>query len=218
MRAILLDFQVLISSVIAIVAAIIGLCGVVYSQRQNWRNSERERTHREEMERFRREQDRHRIADSLLSALSGELGVMHERVDRFRNALSFHKVMFEKASKYNESVSYEMPWTIIPKFSTPIFDAHVQDIGVLPPSLSYSVARVYATLKSLGTAPERNQQYDAKLVRATHDILGKMFSDLTEDLHDVVLRLHAVRLGQEDPGVGAGSEWSKKHDGSDGDA
>jgi hypothetical protein len=218
MRAILIDFQLLISSAIAIVAAIIGLGGVVYSERQSWRNSERERKHREEMQKELHEQERRRTLDALLSALSGELAVMHERIHKFKNALSSHKSMFENASKYSNSELYDMPWRIMPKFSTPIFDAHVQSIGFLPPTLSHSVAGIYATLKYLGTTSERNQQYEANLVRATYDILEKLLSDLTRDLHDVVLRLHAVRLGQEDPGVGAGAEWSKKHDGREGGA
>ena len=150
MFGILKDFQPLVASFFAIIAALIGFGGVIYAHRQVWRNSEIDRGHRQQMRDDNVKAEEQRTLNSLSSALSAELSTMLSQLNGIRPVIRAQKIIYEEMSKQGVDQAQYVD-KMLPEFKTPIFDAHVTKIGALPASLSFSVAKVYSSLKSFGS-------------------------------------------------------------------
>jgi len=208
MVGILKDFQPLVASFFAVIAALIGFGGVIYAHRQMWRNSEIERTHRQQMRDADAEAEEQRTLASLTSALSAELSAMWNQLNGIRPLVDAQRVVYEEMSKQGvDRAPY--PGKMVPEFQTPIFDAHVAKIGILPASLSFSVAKVYSSLKSIGGRRAELGEQDIRLAATLLKAMSLSLDVLANDIHDTVMRLHAVRMGHSDPGIGSGDQFYK---------
>jgi hypothetical protein len=206
MYKILEDFQVLATGFLAIVAASIGFAGVRYAQRKTLENAEQERRHREDMARNERnESDKHLLL-ATISALSGELMVMHERVGKMRAAASYVKKQHQESGLDRATIPGDR---ILFPLHTPIFDTHLEKIGVLPASLSFSVARAYSLIKTFSTVPQYREELPTSALISAYSISIKILEETGDAILDTVMRLHAVRQGHPDPGIGKGEEFWK---------
>jgi hypothetical protein len=210
MLEVLKDFQTLATGCLAIVAASIGFAGVWYAQRKTLENAERERRHREQMEKRRREEELGIRREAIISALSGELAVLNQRVGTGTQLMNIQRAIWEGFAKsYGDGpVDMGEKSLVRPTFDAPVFDEHVEQIGILPPALAYSVVKCYANLKGLGSTVQLDHKYPAMLA-AFYKFYVAVLEGVSTEIHDTVLRLHAVRLGHPDPGIGKGEEFWK---------
>jgi hypothetical protein len=216
------EFQFLATGLFAVLAAAIGFAGVWYAQNRIARIAHEERDHREKVAREERE---HREAmarrqmeeektdrrTSFIHAISGELSALFPMVNNAHQTTATFAFLYEQLGKgiEKEMVQPSMPFY---KFNTSVYDRHVDEIGLLPPTLTHSLVSVYTrmgvTVQAVQPLPEMPKLAIGAasiLARATTDAYAK----LSQDIHDVVMRLHAVRLGYGDPGPGKGVEFGE---------
>jgi hypothetical protein len=225
-------FQPLATGIFAVIAAAIGFAGVWYSQNRIARNAREDRDHREKIAREEREHRETMAKRGLeeeienrrtifIHAISGELTALHQMIGVMHQ---FSLLALKAYEGFAETLGNELkvqPKLPFYKFASPVYDHHIADVGLLPASLTYSVVSAYTRLKTAANfdqytseIPNLALSHMSSLARGMTDA----YLQLAKDIHDVVMRLHAVRLGYNDPGPGKGEEFGKTLPSTVGDA
>jgi hypothetical protein len=204
------QFQILITGAFAVVAALVGFGGVWYAQFRIAKSAQEEREHRERVsaqERARTVSDR-RI--TLIHALTGELSSLYEQSNRMQDWFRIQHIIYDAMAKdLGEDHEHELHMLTNVSFETIIFDTFVCDIGLLPPSITASIAKIYGQFRAYKPI-EYGKPVSLELLAKMYEAIQKSFTDLSGSTHDLIMRLHAIRLGHDDPGEGKGSEFADK--------
>ncbi|UVK43645.1 hypothetical protein BPNPMPFG_005459 [Mesorhizobium sp. AR07] len=203
------EYQGLLGALVALLAALLGFGGVIYSQRALAKMSADERTHYEALAKAEAE-DRHRQnLASLMNAIVGELQALAVAVADASRLLAAQIQIAEALA--NEGRDRKTQPRISFQFQTPIFNAYVGSIGLMEPEVAFKVAKLYGHLLSFGThgAAETPEMEASLAVRVMHSVeasLSSMQREMTE-LQQVLkpsvaqqdqsaLLASATRLGQ----------------------
>lgn len=162
-------YQGLIGAIVTLVAAFLGFGGVIYSQRKLMAMSE--------MQRLQQKRDE---LTSFLNAVLGELSSLQGAIESALNVLSAQIAIAEELSKMGAGQKTQP--RIAFRFATPVFDSHVDRIGLLSPDLSFKVSSVYGQLKGFSTqvqdqVPEMDPTIAIRIMRSVRDTLRKLSSD-----------------------------------------
>jgi hypothetical protein len=210
MYEVLKDFQVLIASILALGAAGIGFTGVWYTQKKTLENAERERKHREAMEHSGVQRGARHTIETVASGLSGELSSLYGSISNTVGNLRVITAMYKGIADEGSVAKLEIESKIALGFDTPVFDAYVDKLGALPPSLVYSTVEIYLALKLIDRNPfVFPKPAYVKAISLGYQTLAKTLEHLSPRIQDTIMRLHAVRLGHPDPGIGKGEEFWK---------
>lgn len=174
-------YQSLVGIIVALLAAIIGFVGVIYSQRKLSQMTEAGRRHEAEL----REEEEARAARAQLlalkSAFSGEMATLRQSLVQAMNLLDAQiDVTRRMLAARPDALTKPL---IGFRFSTPIFTSHVGRIGLLGAELTYPVAKLYGDLAALdmnakGTVPDM----EAKTAIAVMEQVKGNLASLLEDL------------------------------------
>ena len=178
------DYQPLIGAIVALLAAIIGFSGVIYSQLRIAKVAEDGRAHQEKMAREQGERQRRAERESFLNAIQGELSALQlSIINSIKILLAQISIAEELARMTNGKKTQPR---VIFRFATPVFDSHVARIGLLSPELSFKVSNLYGQFKSFSTqamdqVPEMEPAMAVQIMRSVHGSLQKLYAD-TEEL------------------------------------
>ena len=152
------------------------------------------RLHQAQIEAEAAENNRQQGAKVLAAALLGELLVRSKQHASSRAGLLLMRLMLEKLAA--EGGKPTSP-TVIARTATPVFDANVAKMGLLPPSLASDVTEVFSML-----AVERNwpAQVDPRMLVAALEETGNHIPNQVHDMAHVCQRLLAFQTGESDPG------------------
>lgn len=177
----MIDLQSLLSSLVAITAALIGFWGVIYSQRKLALMAHEERVHNDKVLKDSLDAERKRQHTSFVNALLGELSALDESIS---NSI---KLLQAQIDLYSSLASQNDPRKIRPRiifyFATPVFDSHVQHIGILSPENSFSLSSIFGRIKSYSTqsqdsVPETDPSTAIRVMHSTETSLSKLQGDL----------------------------------------
>jgi hypothetical protein len=162
-------YQGLIGAMVTLVAAFLGFGGVIYSQRKLMALAEMQRL-----------QQRRDELISFLNAVLGELSSLQGAIDSALNVLNAQIALAEELSR--SAAGRKTQPRIAFRFATPVFDSHVDRIGLLSPGLSFKVSSVYGQFKGFNTqaqdqVPEMDPNLAIRIMRSVHDTLRKLSSD-----------------------------------------
>ncbi|MFN4142440.1 hypothetical protein [Aestuariivirga sp.] len=122
----------LLGSLMTVVAAFIGFWGVIYSQRKLMKMAEDERVHQERLVKDQIADDRRREFLSFINAILGELSALKVAIESSGKVLQAQIAVAEELTR-NASGRRTQPRVVF-KFATPVFDSHVDRIGLLSPT------------------------------------------------------------------------------------
>ena len=179
-----IDYQPLIGAIVALLAAIIGFSGVIYSQRRIAKVAEDGRAHQEKMAREQGERQRRAERESFLNAILGELSALQLSINNSIKILLAQISIAEELARMTNGKKTQP--RVIFRFATPVFDSHVARIGLLSPELSFKVSNLYGQFKSFSTqamdqVPEMEPAMAVQIMRSVHGSLQKLYAD-TEEL------------------------------------
>ena len=140
------------------------------------------------------ENNRKQEAKVLAAALLGELLIRSKQHASSRAGLLLMKFMLERLAA--EGSKPTSP-TVIARTATPVFDANVSKMGLLPPSLASDVTEVFAML-----AVELNwpAQVDPRMLATALEETGNNIPNQVRDMAHVCQRLLVFQTGESDPG------------------
>ena len=178
------DYQPLIGAIVALLAAIIGFSGVIYSQLRIAKVAEDGRAHQEKMAREQGERQRRAERESFLNAILGELSALQLSINNSIKILLAQISIAEELARMTNGKKTQP--RVIFRFATPVFDSHVARIGLLSPELSFKVSNLYGQFKSFSTqamdqVPEMEPAMAVQIMRSVHGSLQKLYAD-TEEL------------------------------------
>jgi hypothetical protein len=144
---------------------------------------------------------------------------MHHAVANVHTYLAMNSSLYEQMVKYSSKEQQVDIFKFNSRFNTPLCDSHIADVGLLPPSLAYSLVSVYSRLKTSFVPQPTPETPKIPLAAVCVMVRGlsEAYLTLRNDIHDTVMRLHAVRLGHIDPGPGQGGEFGSRVFSSTGD-
>ncbi|MFN4142421.1 hypothetical protein [Aestuariivirga sp.] len=162
-------YQGLIGAIMTLVAAFLGFGGVIYSQRKLMAMAE--------MQRLQQKRDE---LTSFLNAVLGELSSLQGAIESALNVLSAQIAIAEELS--GSGAGRKTQPRIAFRFATPVFDSHVDRIGLLSPDLSFKMSSVYGQFKGFNTqvqdqVPEMDPTLAIRIMRSVRDTLRKLSSD-----------------------------------------
>lgn len=178
----------------ALVAAVIGFGGVIYSQRALAKESARARSHEEALARSEAEANRQQRLASVLNAILGEVQALGLALADASRLLAAQIQIAEALAK--ESGDRKTRPRISFRFETPIFTAYVGSIGLLDPETAFRVANFYGRLMSLGVhnsadAPEMGAGLAVRVMRSVEVSLSAVQSEADGLVQ--ILRTHMLR-------------------------
>ena len=178
------DYQPLTGAIVALLAAIIGFSGVIYSQLRIAKVAEDGRAHQEKMAREQGERQRRAERESFLNAILGELSALQLSINNSIKILLAQISIAEELARMTNGKKTQP--RVIFRFATPVFDSHVARIGLLSPELSFKVSNLYGQFKSFSTqamdqVPEMEPAMAVQIMRSVHGSLQKLYAD-TEEL------------------------------------
>ena len=178
------DYQALVGACVALLAALIGFSGVIYSQRRIARVAEDGRAHQEKMSREQGERQRRSERESFHNAILGELSALQLSIANSIKILLAQISIVEELARVNDGRKTQP--RVVFRFATPVFDSHVARIGLLSPDLSFKVSNLFGQFKSFSTqamdqVPEMESALAVRIMRSVHESLQKLHAD-TEEL------------------------------------
>ena len=182
------EYQTLVAASVALMAALIGFSGVIYSQRRIAKVAEEGRAHQERMSKEQSERQRRSERESCLNAILGELSALQLSI---ANAIKILLAQISIAEQLGRMANGKKTQPrIVFRFATPVFDSHVARIGLLSPDLSFKVSNLYGQFKSFSThamdqVPEMEPAMAIQIMRSVHSSLQKLHDD-TEELKAVL--------------------------------
>jgi hypothetical protein len=174
------DYQALVGACVALLAAIIGFSGVIYSQRRIAKVAEDGRAHQEKMSKEQSERQRRSERESFLNAILGELSALQLSINSSVKILLAQISIAEELARMTNGKKTQP--RVIFRFATPVFDSHVARIGLLSPELSFKVSNLYGQFKSFSTqamdqVPEMEPAMAVQIMRSVHSSLLKLHAD-----------------------------------------
>ncbi len=178
------DYQALVGACVALLAALIGFSGVIYSQRRIARVAEDGRAHQEKMSKEQAERQRRSERESFHNAILGELSALQLSIANSIKILLAQISIAEELARVNTGKKTQP--RVVFRFATPVFDSHVARIGLLSPELSFKVSNLFGQFKSFSTqamdqVPEMEPALAVRIMRSVHESLQKLHAD-TEEL------------------------------------
>ena len=178
------DYQALVGACVALLAALIGFSGVIYSQRRIARIAEDGRAHQEKMSREQAGRQRRSEREAFHNATLGELSALQLSIANSIRILLAQISIAEELARLNDGRKTQP--RVVFRFATPVFDSHVARIGVLSPELSFKVSNLFGQFKSFSTqamdqVPEMEPALAARIMQSVHESLQKLHAD-TEEL------------------------------------
>ncbi|WP_421929978.1 hypothetical protein [Nitratireductor rhodophyticola] len=137
-----------------VLSGLVGFAGVILATLAGFRNltksqletAQRERDAREHQADLKRQADldaRNHEVSVLVSALEAELSALTNRVEQGKNVFQQQADYFQHILEKDEG-SEEPAILHAPKYSTPIFTANIDKLGLLGPSVAGDVVEVFA--------------------------------------------------------------------------
>ena len=178
------DYQTLVAASVALLAALIGFSGVIYSQRRIAKVAEEGRAHQEKMSMEQGERQRRSESMSFLNAILGELSALQISITNSIKILLAQISIAEELARMNNGKKTQP--RVVFRFATPVFDSHVARIGLLSPELSFKVSNLFGQFKSFSTqamdqVPEMDPALAVRIMRSVHESLQRLHVD-TEEL------------------------------------
>jgi uncharacterized membrane protein len=178
------DYQALVGACVALLAALIGFSGVIYSQRRIAKVAEDGRAHQEKMSMEQGERQRRSERMSFLNAILGELSALQLSIANSIKILLAQISIAEELARMNNGRKTQP--RVVFRFATPVFDSHVARIGLLSPELSFRVSNLFGQFKSYSTqamdqVPEMEPALAVRIMRSVHESLQRLHAD-TEEL------------------------------------
>ncbi|MBI2717411.1 MAG: hypothetical protein HY245_13045 [Rhizobiales bacterium] len=178
------DYQPLIGASVALLAAIIGFSGVIYSQRRIAKVAEEGRAHQEKMAREQGERQRRAERESFHNAILGELSALQLGLASAIKILLAQISIAEELARQNPGRKTQP--RVVFRFATPVFDSHVARIGLLQPELSFKVSNLFGQFKSFAAqaqdqVPEMDAALAVRIMRSVEGSLQKLQTE-TEEL------------------------------------
>jgi hypothetical protein len=174
------DYQALVGACVALLAALIGFSGVIYSQRRIARVAEDGRAHQEKMSREQAERQRRSERESFHNAIMGELSALQLSITNSIKILLAQISIAEELARMSNGKKTQP--RVVFRFATPVFDSHVARIGLLSPELSFKVSNLFGQFKSFSTqamdqVPEMEPALAVRIMRSVHESLQKLHAD-----------------------------------------
>lgn len=142
----MIDIQTLIANVVTLAAALIGFWGVIYSQRKLSRMALDDRQHQERLAQEQVRQQRQLERESFVNAVLGELQALQFSLDGAGKLLAAQVSIAEELARMGTGRKTQP--RVAFHFATPVFDSLVANIGLLKPSLSFAMSKLYGQFKS----------------------------------------------------------------------
>ena len=139
------DYQALVGACVALLAALIGFSGVIYSQRRIARVAEDGRAHQEKMSKEQGERQRRSERESFHNAILGELSALQLSIANSIKILLAQISIAEELSRMSNGKKTQP--RVVFRFATPVFDSHVARIGLLSPELSFKVSKSFRAIQ-----------------------------------------------------------------------
>lgn len=173
-------YQALAGALVALVAALIGFSGVIYSQRRLARLAEEGRTHTEKMARDQSERQKRSERESFLNAIVGELSALQHSFEGAVKILQAQTSIAEELARMGGGRKTQP--RVVFQFSTPVFDSLVSRIGLLTPAQSFELSRLYGQIKSYSIqsqdqVPEMEPSLAARIMQSGQDSMRKLSAE-----------------------------------------
>ncbi len=149
-----------------VLSGLVGFAGVILATLAGFRNltksqletAQRERDAREHQADLKRQADldaRNHEVSVLVSALEAELSALTNRVEQGKNVFQQQADYFQHILEKDEG-SEEPAILHAPKYSTPIFTANIDKLGLLGPSVAGDVVEVFCSYGNIRHQPRRS--------------------------------------------------------------
>ncbi len=174
------EYQPLIGGLAALAAALIGFSGVIYSQRRIARVAEEGRAHQEKMVREQSERAKKAERESFSNAIVGELSALQFGFDGAIRTLQAQTQIAEELARMGGGRKTQP--RVVFRFSTPVFDSLVAKIGLLSPTQSFELSRLYGQIKSYSIqsqdqVPEMDPALAVRIMQSGQDSMRKLSAE-----------------------------------------
>jgi hypothetical protein len=174
------EYQPLVSASVAILAALIGFSGVIYSQRRATRLAEENRAHQEKITKEAGERQKRSERESFHNAMLGELSALQLSISNATKILLAQISIAEELARQNSGRKTQPRVSF--NFATPVFDSHVSRIGLLKADLSFEVSSLFGQIKSFANqaqdqVPEMDPALAVRIMRSVEEALHKLQTD-----------------------------------------
>ena len=177
------NYQTLVADTVAIIAALIGFSGVLYSQYRIAKVAEDGRAHQEKMAKETNERQKKSDRESFHNAVLGELSALQLAIAASTKLLLAQISIAEQLAQMIAGKKTQP--RVAFRFVTPVFDSHVAKIGILGPELSFKVSSFYGQIKALTAnaqdqVPEMDASMAAQVMGSVKNSLTKLDAELVE--------------------------------------
>lgn len=171
------DYQTLVAAIVALMAALIGFSGVIYSQRRISKIAAEGRSHQEKLAKEQGERQSRGERDAFRNAITGELSALQVSFDSAVKLLLAQISIAEELGRQGGGRKSQP--RVVFRFSTPVFDSHVPKIGLLSPSQSFEVSKLYGLIKSFSIqnqdqVPEMESAMAVRIMQSVQESLRKL--------------------------------------------
>lgn len=205
-------------SVATIIAALIGFSGVMITTRAGFRNliasqeaqakrDREDREHKDELQKQAKQDERLYTKRVLISSLQAELSMLLDQVHGQRAILYTQMKVMEHA-KDDRFLNKQEVAMVVPRYNTPLYDANINNLGLLGFNLAADVVKIYSGTK---LNPD-NSKVTPGVAFALYDAMYKYYSNWGGEIVHVIARLNSALGYCDDPGNLY--EFRKKRDAS----
>ncbi|WP_435655038.1 hypothetical protein [Brucella pituitosa] len=193
-------------SIATVLSAMIGFGGVILTTRSGFKNliasqeaqAKRERDDRDHKTKLQQESKIEALKHDkavLVASLQAELSMLLDQVHGQRNIIFTQTAMMRTAkdSPYLRDQESEI---ILPIYKTPIYDAHIDKLGLLGFSLASDVIKVYSGTKMTSN----NTKFKPEQQLVLYEAFNSFYGNWSGEIVHVVTRLNSALGYCDDPG------------------
>lgn len=215
------DFQVLASAIVALIAATLGFLGVHLSNREALKREMLKIGHEKEAliasrkqkmkdEKAQKESQKNENRNSFINMIIAELSSNYKNLSDFCKHQAVSSKIIDhmvKGGMKNQEVDIQPYISALYKGSYDIYEHHCNKIDLLPLNTASSLVYMYGVLKGKQIdIPSENAKSTLEIAAGFQKGALEANQKLMADVHDLIMRLHCVRLGLDDPGEGLASK------------
>ncbi|GLS72325.1 hypothetical protein GCM10007890_43380 [Methylobacterium tardum] len=145
-------------------------------------------------------------ANSLAFGLAAELSVLAHDIER---ASEMKRVVADIVRKFGPRADKELLRLQAPRWRTAIYDANINSLGVLGPSIAGDIYLVYSKFTGINPAARSEPVEYETFLRLTDSTIQEYLGDM-QDITHVHKRLMTFASGKPDPGPLWATEKARK--------